>query len=183
MRISQVYMICAICTMCLSCAQMIDQPTQSPSNSATYLTSTPTLSPTLRVSCGSSRWCYYIDVYPGTSTTYTMVAIQDAMAGATAYFDIYFQIKGMDCVNPAIVFIYEQIDISTSTENIIVYSNSGSTIRDCQGNGGSDSQCGTWWTCLSDYPLPETTKIFEGNSYKVTLVQGSGTNALCSSHS
>eukprot|EP01084_Bolivina_argentea_P070718 128597_1 len=135
-----------------------------------------------KIYCGTNihRWCYYVDVYPGSCTTRTMIPIQAIDDSSGTYFEIYWRIKESDCVSPAITLRYEQIDISTSYENIIVYSDSGTQIENCQGNNLADSQCNVWWTCFTDKLLPDSNTIFKNDIYKITLYEGSQTDNLCS---
>eukprot|EP01084_Bolivina_argentea_P144015 252780_1 len=145
------------------------------------------------ISCGLNRWCYYVDMYPMATTniTTTLVTI-DNSGNDPDYdqynpreYDIYFKSNGLKCVDPQITFEYEQIDIGHVTENIQVYDESNILIKDCQGNGGDDTQCGIWWTCLNNTKLNvnKSHTIDANDTYRIRLIEGYGTNDLCESKS
>eukprot|EP01084_Bolivina_argentea_P132087 233086_1 len=159
-----------------------ENPTAAPTLPTIVPSISPTLAPTTEISlCGINpypTWCYHIDVYPGNAITTTTVNISDIDRGSHIYFNIILTPRGRLCHNPFITFEYEQIDIALSTEYVDVINNDGTTIQRCQGNGGVDSQCNVWWTCLLDYNLG-ITQINVNESYQIQLMATSENDALC----
>eukprot|EP01083_Nonionella_stella_P287868 979973_1 len=122
-------------------------------------------------------WCYNIYLYPNNTLTKT-VTIAGEYRASDVYFNISFIPRGTDCLNPFITFEYEQIDISKITEYINIRDDTGILLKQCQGNGGRDTQCGVWWECLSDYNLG-ITQIKQDMPYQIQIMSSYDTHPLC----
>eukprot|EP01084_Bolivina_argentea_P092079 165707_1 len=135
-------------------------PNTVPAVSITY----PTLQPTIINSTSNVEhcddktypptWCSTINIYPSgenITTTTVNVILYDDNEGTE--MNLSFVPQQRACTEPRITFEYEQIDISQSWEDITIFDNSRKVIKQCNGNGGYDAQCGVFWTCLSEYHL------------------------------
>ena len=127
-------------------------------------------------------FCDSFSVYPQNSEiTSTVVTISHTDDDAETTFIVEFTVKHVACLNPTITFAYEQIDTLATNERIKIRDNDNNLIRNCQGNGGEDIQCGIWWTCLDQYSLG-ISEIPIGSTYKIYIVEGEGTDALCTDY-
>ena len=132
-------------------------------------------------SCSSiSGYCDTANLNPqickATSTTGN---ITDIDRGAVSYYVDFYVANSIPCIQPSITFQYEQIDIQATDEYISIYNNYGSLIKQCQGNGGSDTQCDVWWTCLNEYSLG-ITQINAYSTYTIRVFVSYEMDDLCS---
>ena len=61
----------------------------------------------------------------------------------------------------------------------MVYDPSGSLIQQCQGNGGPDHQCNTWWTCFEGVPLSDNYWDPNTDGYYVKMIESHANRAYC----
>ena len=122
-----------------------------------------------------SGYCHSVNLNTSyCEETSTTVNICDIKYIDPSYY-IDFQINNsIPCYQPTLTFEYEQIDVLDSSEYLSIYNNYG-LIKQCQGNGLSDTQCGVWWACLSEHPLG--TEI--NSVYTIRVYISSESDAFC----
>ena len=121
-----------------------------------------------------------IEYYAGISPKYfekSSVTV-DVLDKYRPGYNVEFSVSNdIGCVNPSISFSYEQIDIGSNDECIEIY-DSDSLLTQCQGNGGSDTQCNVWWDCFNDMAL-EVKFIAPASTYLVSIKESEHNDALC----
>ena len=132
-----------------------------------------------RISCGTNKFCYSVDLYPhsGTIITSPLINISSTSENIVETFDIEFTSNGYDCINPSITVLFEEIDYWESWEYFDVRDESGRLIKRCSGT--EDENCGLWKTCLKDRNLG-IGQIDTGAAYTMSITTSEGFNLFCS---
>eukprot|EP01083_Nonionella_stella_P092451 258830_1 len=157
----------------------VPTPPAPPSTPATLTTPAPTR--TGSCATKSRDWlCYDIDLYPSiTEVTNREIVITNEDDDVTTFFAIHATVHGNHCVNPSILFSFEEIDFAQADEHINLYDNDESFIAKC--TGAVDRGCGNWIDCFSAPQRLSVDKINKGETYSIYVEESRNVNALCSS--
>eukprot|EP01083_Nonionella_stella_P273820 929124_1 len=136
-------------------------PTNAPSNAPTVPTLRPTPNPTAKVSCGSNKYCYSVDVVPiDDQKISTTMAVSDRYPGGIAtYYDVSFNIWSFACNRPSVTFTFEPVDNDVAGEYLYVYY-LGETIGACLHR----KACNTQKTCIDEMTLGNGSSVAAGQT-------------------
>ena len=128
--------------------------------------------------CGSTQYCYYIDIYPIPGQTVSeSITITSVSDGVTVHFINITSITNI-CTNPVIDVIYEQTNFDALDEYIEIFERDINGVRQLA-RCGDQTSCGTFATCLEDYPISSDT----GNTIELAILQTNSVNPSCPPYS
>eukprot|EP01084_Bolivina_argentea_P076195 138082_1 len=145
-------------------------------------TISPTMNPTINLypkqSCGSNKYCYYVQLYPLPEIPIkNTVSITNEDTTAETRFEIHYNIRNNNCRQPSISFAFEEIDWGQTNEYIDLIDNDGSSINRCIGN--LERNCGVFMDCFSSPQMLSVNTITKDSNYTLTVVSSTDLHALC----
>eukprot|EP01083_Nonionella_stella_P092452 258831_1 len=159
-------------------------PTQAPTPAPiTKRPTTPiTKRPTKADSCNSKsgNWfCYDIDLSPSLTRVKSrelVLIINDGAYYTTNVFAISVTIHGNHCVNPSILFSFDEFGL-TDSEYINLYDNDYSLIAQC--TSAVHEGCGNWIDCSSAPQRLPVDKINKDETYTIYVEESAGLDDIC----